>query len=286
MIGSAQNVADTLRRRSEGPQTIKRSQLSRRSLSPTKTHLNSPALRVRSAQRSNVSPPKSALKSASRPTTADTTAKIARKLDFRKADPGAESDDEMEEEEEAPRKTRHSGSILRKPLGASPVSANKKRRISVEPPELESDEVASPKVNLQTPRTRYLEDLEQPEFLPNAANDDVQYDVEYDAPNDEAGQDSAFDDYIQEPEDDIPPPPPPVKKTPKKSPKKSPKVTSKLASPEPISEEAANDYEVPMDFDQDLDEASKIIEPEEGDEKPIKRRRGRPPGQKNKQKER
>lgn len=93
VAGSARDVATTLRRRSEGPVSA-----SRRSKSPTKTHLNSPALRVRSTSRNPVSPSRSALKSPSRPGATAPIAKVARKLDFSRADPTADSDEEVSEE--------------------------------------------------------------------------------------------------------------------------------------------------------------------------------------------
>ncbi|BFZ56089.1 mitotic fidelity of chromosome transmission-related protein [Savitreella phatthalungensis] len=60
----------------------------RRSLSPTKTHLNSPALRVRSATKSRQSP-----RTAAHNTAADRV-QVARKLDFSRSDPIDPSDDE------------------------------------------------------------------------------------------------------------------------------------------------------------------------------------------------
>ncbi|CCG82782.1 CENP-C [Taphrina deformans PYCC 5710] len=93
---SAQDVATTLRRRSEGPKSPLKSGL-RRSRSPTKTHLNSPALRVRSTSRHPASPPKSALRDPARPSTAPANAKVARKLDFNRVDSGVESEDNLAE---------------------------------------------------------------------------------------------------------------------------------------------------------------------------------------------
>lgn len=279
-----------LRRRSEGIQGVSRSQLSRRSMSPTKTHLNSPALRVRSAPRARTSPPKSAIRTASRPLDGIETSKIARKLDFSRADPGTTSDDDA-----STRRTRHSGGMLVRPLGTTTpaISSARKRKLTdLDAADMESDEVASPKFKLPARRTMNFEDLEPAPFIPN---DDL-----YNAAGDEDDEiDPPFEEYIDETagEQGIVTPPPEIvkpaksamksspKRTPGSSPKKSPgRSATKLSSPAgefQAEHQAGDDYEVPMDFEPEAENelANDEGEEEEGtnNDEPIKKRRGRPP---------
>ena len=239
--GSAADVNAVLRRRSEGP-IIRRSQLTRRSLSPTKTHLNSPALRVRSAKKAATSPPKSALKSAQRAIDPTSAVKIARKLDFTRPD---------FDEEETPRRTRHSGSALVKPMPASAqASASRKRKlVDTEPIDQDdSDEMTSPRFKARAQTD--FEDIQQPTFQADDVNDQL---------------DAPFEDYIEEPE--VTPPPISPRKS-KKSPKSATKSQNKHIEPEPEQQD-----EPPMEFDQEMDSQANALPQEE---EPPKKKRGRP----------
>lgn len=221
--GSAQDVVSTLRRRSEGPKSPIKSGL-RRSKSPTKTNLNSPALRVRSSHRKPDSPPKSALRSPSRPVSGTSTGKVARKLDFNRVDLNAGSDVDMDAANDK-ETSRH----------LAPADLDDKEGVTMA--ELQGRDFAA---------------LEQPDILPNAQNDDVRYDETYDVPNDEL--DPPFDEYLNDGEDEPENEVLPIRLGPKSPPARSKRPNNDAAGSDPEPEAAPP--EVDADGPSDVDSAS------------------------------
>ncbi|ORY78660.1 Mif2/CENP-C like-domain-containing protein [Protomyces lactucae-debilis] len=213
---SAQDVTATLshRRQSQAASAVPVSVRvpNRHSQSPTKTHLNSPALRVRNAVSNPASPLRNPHRAATTPGV-QPLAKVARKLDFSRSDLDVE-----DEEEDAPA----AAAAVTKTTPAAPARFIAVRRSSKSPAATSASAKADRKRKVEalqaTERSdgdddagqeadefvdaptmaeiqgEAFEDLAQPDPLPNAQNDDVRYDVEYEAPNDEP----MYQDYIDD----------------------------------------------------------------------------------------
>lgn len=184
-LGSAQDVPTTLRRRSQGPISAAR----RRSKSPTKTNLNSPALRIRNHTRQSPSSAKSVLKSPMRPPPLiGSNIKIARKLDFRRK----ENDDNDHRDEpvadvERWRQPVNSSASKRRHSSAPPL-----RRRPIEEP---ADEEAHVELPVDSPMGDPPDGSEQPASeMVLEQDDNGNYDDE--PPGEEL--DEQFNEYIHD----------------------------------------------------------------------------------------
>lgn len=188
-LGSAQDVPTTLRKRSEDP----RSSPPRRSRSPTKSYLNSPAIRARRPSRQPSSPPKSILRSPVRPSgKMNIDFKIARKIDFARTTSSEDNEWSLLNE----KKVQSVMEIYNKSPAARASPSIVRRRYSSAPPRvLEPDEADLEIMDEQPPTEHHRAGGDSPKI-----DLDLTQDYEVHVPErDTAGElDPAFNEYIHD----------------------------------------------------------------------------------------